>query len=1851
MNDKASSDRSAETTAPLRLGEALETWEITEWKTEGPPYIQMATPNATQYPNVAGTDRLSRTTPAQGSRLDENVRRRSWMGWFLWGDGVRPPDSANATNWDFFSFQYPANVERQRGVWKAIRMDQQPLYLNPLRLNYAWPPGKFGFKQQPLQTFGRDVSYWKDKKIVRGINLSMPFPYLCNFGDFNAKLPAPWQNVFLTLESKPLETLVLVPSNKMPQELLTPGPWNTDAAQQPEPFPYPVWDGERPASQQTPWNIKVDRMGDWDADLVWEATNPDDPQYESNRYSPTAWADPGRGKYLKMTVAQGSPYVWCETHGTRYSIFYNLIRTNEAEHINNACGTPPTNPRVLGPYAVPAAPGVEFVLLCGNQTNPNQFYHEVPPKYFDALEKKAGGWNPAGAQSNHTYVAVFYNKARVHAVQLGHEADVSNGTDDHGNPYWYLTFKEDKKNWFVVAPVPVMHYYEGKEDSVGKRDQAALNYAQELGKYAFNFITSTKITYQVENMYRVTTAFEATVANPYQQVGMSEAATLVADPSSTVFALLPHHYQPIPLGPNPLTGEEVVWRPLVEGTHRPFPADSVPFDIPLANSGKWGYWSMRGNHKTIVGNTFQTQYLFQNFLPVAPPPAWEKTYEHSGVQAVHITDGGSGYTKIAVDDVRPPAVTLSPPTSTDPDQVKETATAHAVLVPHSGEVQHIVVDKPGRGYEDGKVTVTISPPQTLGGTPATARAQLARGQVIAIHMENRGSGYIDAIELIPHPDDTARTEISKTIITPEFNATGTALCTTQEAERQVHIWQGGAGYTHRPTVQVRGTGTGAHAEVVMGGEVSVIVPSGTGGFTDKGAYPYIDHDASGANTMAGITVHIPPSANPAQTTATAEVAALEFDEMIFSPLYIEDPGAGYDPNDPPTGVLHNKDKQSIPIFLAIEPGEGFIFNADLRGDNALWCLREPTDAILRGGKAPTRPAVIRAYPQAHIKHLRVTKRGTHYTSAPEVRYGGGHVGLTSQPALDFTIQPDGSIKLNGGGLHPGGEGAGFVNGTRIEIHGGKGWEAEAYLYRSHDGRILAVEMLRAGSNYPPDTRIQFKPEGQIQAQCTLLINAQGGIEKVQVNSPGAGYPSDATAHFVRPDGTDAKGEVTEIIAGPANRKERGGLTGLVLSKPGARYLPGSEKGDSALSPQAVPVFFGGGPVFANNARRFIAQTVNATCTIGSVLYDALTNQYLNLALESGAPFGAGFKATSPDAYGMGGALSAATKGLGLLYCLSAANSTTDRAPWTVSRPVLAKAQGAATAVENGYAHRAYEDNLPFVTLRGALRTWTQALQHTLSLYFRQEPYRNTPQPFDWKLKYFAQYDQRAQRVVINPTGGNPAMGINSATNNPPPPEEANAVNGQKKNAPWHPGEMWSGFFVSDQMNDQHYFFGYYLTTAGILAILDRSWEPALQGKPDRLWADQEQMGTAIDQLVMTLAYDPALHDAFYSKPELRYPKMAFFDQWSGHGWATGAQPGRDGEIMRAGRRNDAWSEFDMSGTGSWLMDGMNENSNWEGNQAWAGIVLWGAGTGRKRIADLGIYLLATGAHAGDVYFYDKNYNLKASAENVYSWVPVTTANQPHDKQGNSYPKGSSVVDAAKDFAGDASCGNSTLYYGTNSLTNFFYAYPTGSKFIQGYPVTPWTMGMSRNTAYMTRWADSLFTPAWKTILPTPLFDAGDFLGIAMGSALAGAAYFPGDSDKSLPLLNRLLSSWVTAEAAPGEQATMQPTDKPTSVLHLLHVLEHYGTPDWTVYAKNVDATGQQEIDTMVFTAAFVKRDEAQAQVRMSYVAFNPGWETAYVHFYRLHADGTLPNGTPLTGDAPLAVKPKAMVVKTVAYTI
>ena len=50
-------------------------------------------PNLSKYPHVVGGNRLSATRPDQGPLflLPARIRKRSWMGWFLWGDGPPAP--------------------------------------------------------------------------------------------------------------------------------------------------------------------------------------------------------------------------------------------------------------------------------------------------------------------------------------------------------------------------------------------------------------------------------------------------------------------------------------------------------------------------------------------------------------------------------------------------------------------------------------------------------------------------------------------------------------------------------------------------------------------------------------------------------------------------------------------------------------------------------------------------------------------------------------------------------------------------------------------------------------------------------------------------------------------------------------------------------------------------------------------------------------------------------------------------------------------------------------------------------------------------------------------------------------------------------------------------------------------------------------------------------------------------------------------------------------------------------------------------------------------------------------------------------------------------------------------------------------------------------------------------------------------------------------------------------------------------------------------------------------------------------------------------------------------------------
>ena len=558
------------------------------------------------------------------------------------------------------------------------------------------------------------------------VNLSFAYPYLAEYADKRAANPPAWQRSWLYVRTRPLETIVVVPSNKTPPELLKQGNWNKTSSGDGV-FPYPVWDENLSIQDQTPFSIKVDRMGDWDADIVWEGTNTGAKNYADIKYQRTAFNAAGKGNYLKMTVGQGSPYIWCETNNNGYVIFYNLIRTNEKDHIADTGGARSTQASTLeGARDVPGVDGVQYVLLYGNQTNPNQFYHEVRPFIKTG---NPGGWNPPGAQSNHTYVAIYFRKDTVLPVSPG----TNDGTDEQGNPYFYLEFKNNKKNWFVVGAIPIMYYYhpDVKEDDSGTRIAAARKWAEELGKYAFNFLTDTKISFDVKNMYKVTTKYSTSLQNPFVSAGATGAQKMVAEPQKTVIALLPHHYQPITLGPDITRSCDVRWSPLRPVSEFPTFSNLLPNvnRTGPTSHGHWGYWGPRGNHKAFVAREFETVHLFQNFLPVTPPPQWDKEYEHSGIQAVRITDAGKGYKKLPTHVSNPKKDDL-PKASVVVSGSGSGAELIVLLEPHTDRIQQIDVVKGGAGYLDGdpppldRISVKIDPPTIIGGRQAKARVQV-----------------------------------------------------------------------------------------------------------------------------------------------------------------------------------------------------------------------------------------------------------------------------------------------------------------------------------------------------------------------------------------------------------------------------------------------------------------------------------------------------------------------------------------------------------------------------------------------------------------------------------------------------------------------------------------------------------------------------------------------------------------------------------------------------------------------------------------------------------------------------------------------------------------------------------------------------------------------------------------------------------------------------------------------------------------------------------------------------------------------------------------------------------------------
>ncbi len=127
-------------------------------------------------------------------------------------------------------------------------------------------------------------------------------------------------------------------------------------------------------------------------------------------------------------------------------------------------------------------------------------------------------------------------------------------------------------------------------------------------------------------------------------------------------------------------------------------------------------------------------------------------------------------------------------------------------------------------------------------------------------------------------------------------------------------------------------------------------------------------------------------------------------------------------------------------------------------------------------------------------------------------------------------------------------------------------------------------------------------------------------------------------------------------------------------------------------------------------------------------------------------------------------------------------------------------------------------------------------------------------------------------------------------------------------------------FGSEQFNDHHFHYGYFLTAAALMAEA----EPGLAAR----WAPR----------LAALAEDIAAPE---QRPEV--PALRVFDPYAGHSWASGTAP---------------------------FADGNNQESSSEAMNAWNGLALWARATGDEPLAARATWLLSLEAASARAYWVE-----------------------------------------------------------------------------------------------------------------------------------------------------------------------------------------------------------------------------------------------------------------------------------------
>lgn len=135
------------------------------------------------------------------------------------------------------------------------------------------------------------------------------------------------------------------------------------------------------------------------------------------------------------------------------------------------------------------------------------------------------------------------------------------------------------------------------------------------------------------------------------------------------------------------------------------------------------------------------------------------------------------------------------------------------------------------------------------------------------------------------------------------------------------------------------------------------------------------------------------------------------------------------------------------------------------------------------------------------------------------------------------------------------------------------------------------------------------------------------------------------------------------------------------------------------------------------------------------------------------------------------------------------------------------------------------------------------------------------------------------------------------------------------------------FNAISEVNDHHFWFGYWIRAAAEIGLRD----PA--------WIARDQWGAMVELLISDIATS--------ERGRTDFPFLRNFDPYEGHAWANG-----------------------LGGVGSYGVLGNNQESSSESINAWAGLILWGEVTGNRDLRDLGMYLYATESQAINHYWFD-----------------------------------------------------------------------------------------------------------------------------------------------------------------------------------------------------------------------------------------------------------------------------------------